>query len=75
MGDSWNTIYKNFGDEPPDHAIGLSRGGLTTKTRSVADGTGRALVFIFTSGQVTDATMLPAMLKEIRIPGVTWHPR
>jgi hypothetical protein len=30
--------YKKFGDEPADHAIGRSRGLLTTKTHLVADG-------------------------------------
>lgn len=32
--------YQKFGDEPADHAIGRSRGGLTTKTYLVADGKG-----------------------------------
>jgi transposase len=44
---------------PADHAIGRSRGGLTTKTHLVADGKGRALAFVLTGGQVADTTMLP----------------
>lgn len=32
------STYKKFGDEPADHAIGRSRGGLTTKSYLVADG-------------------------------------
>jgi hypothetical protein len=34
--------YKKFGDEPPDHAIGRSRGGLTTKNHLVCDATAAA---------------------------------
>jgi hypothetical protein len=48
-----------LGDEPADHAIGRSRGGLTTKTHLVADGKGWALAFVLTGGQVADTTMLP----------------
>jgi hypothetical protein len=50
--------YKKFGDEPPDHAIGRSRGGLTTKNDLVCDGKGRALAFILTPGQSADTSML-----------------
>jgi hypothetical protein len=67
--------YKKFGDEPADHAIGRSRGGLTTKTHLVADGKGRALAFILTGGQVADTTMLPATLDEIRVTGASGRPR
>lgn len=38
-----------FGDEPSDHAIGRSRGGLTNKTHLVCDGKGRALGFVITA--------------------------
>lgn len=67
--------YKKSGDEPADHAIGRSRGGLTTKTHLVADGKGRALAFILTGGQVADTTMLPATLDEIRVTGASGRPR
>lgn len=60
--------YRKFGTEPPDHAIGRSRGGLTTKSHLVCDGRGRALAFVLTGGQVADAIMLPATLGEIRVP-------
>lgn len=40
--------YKKFRDEPPDHAIGRSRGGLTTKSHLVCDGKGRSLAFVLT---------------------------
>jgi len=67
--------YKKFGDEPPDHAIGRSRGGLTTKSHLVCDGKGRALAFILTPGQAADTSMLTATLSEIRVPGARGRPR
>jgi transposase len=67
--------YKKFGDEPADHAIGRSRGGLTTKSHLVADGKGRVLAFILTGGQAADTTMLPDTLDEIRVAGATGRPR
>jgi len=61
--------YKKFGAEPPDHAIGRSRGGLTTKNHLVCDGKGRALAFILTPGQPADTSMMSATLEQIRAPG------
>lgn len=67
--------YKKFGLEPPDHSIGRSRGGLTTKNHLVCDGRGRALAFILTPGQAADTSMLPATLEQIRVPGAAGRPR
>lgn len=67
--------YKKFGDEPPDHAIGRSRGGLTTKNHLVCDGKGRALAFILTPGQTADTSMLAATLEQIRVPVGRGRPR
>ncbi|WP_349309008.1 IS5 family transposase [Microbacterium sp. MM2322] len=67
--------YKKFGDEPPDHAIGRSRGGLTTKNHLVCDGKGRALAFILTPGQTADTIMLGATLEQIRVPAGRGRPR
>ena len=64
--------YKKFGDEPSDHAIGRSRGGLTTKSHLVCDGKGRALAFILTPGQAADTSMLAATLS---VPGTRGRPR
>ena len=50
--------YKKSGDEPADHAIGRSRGGLTTKSHLGCDGKGRVLAFVVTGGQVADTSML-----------------
>jgi transposase len=60
--------YNKSSPEPPDHAIGRSRGGLTTKTHLVCDGKGRPLGFVLTGGQVADTVMLPATMDQIRVP-------
>jgi len=54
-------------DEPDDHAIGRSRGGLTTKTHALVDGLGRPLVLIVTPGQANDSPVLPKLLAELRV--------
>lgn len=54
-------------DEPDDHAIGRSRGGLTTKTHALVDGRGRALVLIVSPGQAGDSPVLPKLLAELRV--------
>ncbi|SCC59497.1 hypothetical protein GA0061091_1361, partial [Gordonia sp. v-85] len=38
--------------EPPDHAVGRSRGGLTTKLHLVCDGRGRPLSMMITAGNI-----------------------
>jgi transposase len=53
-------------DEPADHAIGRSRGGLTTKTHALVDGLGRALALIVSPGQAGDSPVLPMLLAELR---------
>ena len=46
--------------EPEDHAIGRSRGGLTTKVHALTDGHGRVLAFRLTGGNVHDSGVYPA---------------
>ena len=67
--------YKKFRTEPPDHAIGRSRGGLTAKNHLVCDGKGRALAFVLTPGQAADTSMLINTVNEIRVAGRTGRPR
>jgi transposase len=67
--------YKKFGLEPPDHAIGRSRGGLTTKKHLVCDGRGRALAFVLTPGQAADTNLLSTTLEQIRVHGAVGRPR
>ncbi|MBV7674106.1 IS5 family transposase [Streptomyces halstedii] len=54
--------------EPVSHAIGRSRGGLTTKIHHAVDGNGRPLAVIVTPGQVHDGQVLPLVLGDIRVP-------
>ena len=57
-----------LGQEPPDHAIGRSRGGLTSKLHMATDGKGRMLSAVLTAGNINDTTMLAATLDQIRVP-------
>ena len=66
---------KKSADEPADHAIGRSRGGLTTKNHLVCDGKGRVLAFVVTGGQVADTTMLATTLEQISVAGARGRPR
>lgn len=61
--------HKNLRTEPADHAIGRSRGGLTTKVHQVCDGKGRPLVVLLGPGQGSDSRMLPPLLAALRVPG------
>ncbi len=53
--------------EPPDHAIGRSRGGLSTKIHQLVDGRGRPLVVALTAGQAGDSTMLKPLLAQLAV--------
>jgi transposase len=53
--------------EPADHAIGRSRGGLTTKVHALTDGRGRALVVLLTAGNINDTTMFAPLLAGLRV--------
>ena len=44
------------------HAIGRTKGGLNTKLHAVVDGSGRALAFILTPGQVSELKVAPILL-------------
>lgn len=54
--------------EPTDHAIGRSRGGLSTKVHHAVDGRGRPLVVMVGPGQGGDAPMCLPVLNAIRVP-------
>lgn len=53
--------------EPPGHAIGRSRGGLTTKVHHAVDGRGRPLAVVVTPGQAHDGQTLPVLLGDLRV--------
>ena len=48
--------------------IGRSRGGLTTKVHTLADGRGRSLATLITPGQAADTRQLVALLDLVRVP-------
>ncbi|MCX5274645.1 IS5 family transposase [Streptomyces virginiae] len=55
-------------DEPADHALGRSRGGLSTKVHLAADGRARPLALTVTAGQAGDAPAFEAVMSRIRVP-------
>src|SRR5215212_2491268 len=59
--------YNNPGVEPPDHGIGRSRGGLTSKIHHLVDGAGRPLVVLVSPGQTNDAPLFEHLLAPLRV--------
>ncbi len=53
--------------EPDDHAIGRSRGGLSSKIHYLCDGAGMPLVMLLGPGQGGDSPMLPHLLAALKI--------
>ncbi|MEU1124228.1 IS5 family transposase, partial [Streptomyces sp. NPDC005899] len=49
------------------HALGRSRGGLTTKIHLACDGRGRPLGFVVTGGNINDCTQFEQVLAQIRV--------
>ncbi|MFB7541426.1 IS5 family transposase [Streptomyces zaomyceticus] len=62
-------------DEPEHHALGRSRGGLTTKIHLAADSRCRPLAFVLTPGQAGDAPAFPQVMARLRVPRRTGRPR
>lgn len=60
--------YKNLREEPPDHAIGRSRGGLSTKIHQLVDGRGRPLVIAVSPGHAHDSPMFKHLLGHLSVP-------
>src|SRR4029079_15556111 len=58
--------YTNLGIEPPDHGVGRSRGGLTSKIHHLVDGHGRPLVVLVSAGHAPLFEHLLAHLKVTR---------
>ncbi|MCM9077130.1 IS5 family transposase [Streptomyces spororaveus] len=59
-----------------DHALGRSRGGLSTKVHLAADGGARPLAFTVTAGQAGDAPAFETVMARIRVPRTgTGRPR
>jgi transposase len=53
--------------EPDDHAIGRSRGGLSTKIHALVDGKGRPLALLVAPGQGGDAPMFTQLIDQLKI--------
>ncbi|WP_372462113.1 IS5 family transposase [Streptomyces endocoffeicus] len=51
-----------------DHALGRSRGGLTTKIHLACDGRGRPLAVLLTPGERHDSICARPLLERIRVP-------
>lgn len=63
--------HKNLGGtEPEGHALGRSRGGLSTKIHAVVDAKGLPIAIVATGGQRNDGAMLEDILDEIRVPRI-----
>jgi transposase len=54
--------------EPADHALGRSRGGLTSKLHLAVEGGQRPLSIVLTAGQRGDSPQFAAVLGGIRVP-------
>ena len=48
--------------DPPDQALGRSRGGFSSKIHVLVDALGNPLRFVATAGQVADVTQAPTLL-------------
>ncbi|WP_373301424.1 IS5 family transposase [Streptomyces djakartensis] len=55
-------------NEPADHALGRSCGGLSTKIHLAADGRARPLALDVTAGQAGDAPAFETVMARIRVP-------
>lgn len=61
--------------EPPDHGIGRSRGGLSTKIHQLVDGDGLPLVTLISPGQAGDSPMFLPLMAQLRVGRDTGRPR
>ncbi|NBA93555.1 IS5 family transposase [Pseudomonas sp. R5(2019)] len=66
---------KKGADEPSDHALGRSRGGLTTKIHMLCDANGVPLRFLLPGGQASDIAYAQPLLDEVCIPSLRGRPR
>jgi hypothetical protein len=62
-------------EEPDDHALGLSRGGIGPKIHPATDGAGLPLAFSLTTEQRHEPTAFERTLRALRLPGPRGRPR
>lgn len=55
-------------DEPPDHALGRSVGGFSTKIHLLSDGNGLPLDAHLTPGQTQESTQVETVMEQVAIP-------
>ena len=55
---------KNDPNEPQDHALGRSRGGISSKIHILCDGQGHPLDVVVTAGQAHESTALDTLLDQ-----------
>ena len=67
--------YTNLRVEPLDHAVGRSRGGLSTKIHQLVDGNGLPLVSLLTPGQAGDSPMFLPLMEQLRVGRNVGRPR
>lgn len=67
--------YTNPAVEPPDHGIGRSRGGLSTKIHQLVDGNGLPLVTLITAGQAGDSPMFLPLMAQLKVGRDVGRPR
>ncbi|MFK4070558.1 IS5 family transposase [Streptomyces sp. NPDC029674] len=68
-------VKRGSGRRAGRHALGRSRGGLTTKIHLAADSRCRPLAFVLTPGQAGDAPAFPKVMASLRVPRRTGRPR
>lgn len=61
--------------EPPDHAVGRSRGGLSTTIHQLVDGNGLPLVALLTAGQAGDSPMFLPLMGHLPVARPVGRPR
>ncbi|WP_423247571.1 IS5 family transposase [Streptomyces achmelvichensis] len=62
------TRTSGLADEPEDHGLGRSRGGLSTKIHLAVDASFHVLAAVITGGQRGDAPAFEQVLGQIRVP-------
>ncbi|MFJ2061172.1 IS5 family transposase [Streptomyces sp. NPDC087908] len=68
-------VRKGLGGDPHDHALGRSRGGLTTKIHLAADSRCCPLAFVLTPGLAGDAPAFAQVMAGLRMPRPIGRPR
>ncbi|WP_425503436.1 IS5 family transposase [Jiangella mangrovi] len=61
--------------EPPDHGLGRSRGGMSTKVHQLVDGHGLPLVIALSAGQAGDSPALLPLLGHLQVARPAGRPR